>query len=255
MDRDERIEAGACAATDEHLLVVERLGVDLYRGQFDPLPPLPDEPEAVLEEVPAEPEVVGLPDAPPADEVVALGSEVVPTGGHEGEVLEVPFGDPVESPVLVPGEVSSPDGTLSVLPGSGSGTPVPVPVVALTPDAPPLVLPSPSPLPPLAEAEPLDVEVSLATEPFAPLRAGAVLLSLAPAERVALAAVPAAVGYVAPVAAPVGAVAAGEPAVVGDGAGEACRAAWACRTGAESVCWSSTAPPAVTTAAASRVAT
>jgi hypothetical protein len=238
MDRDERVQPGACAATDKHLLVVERLGVGLYRGQFDPLPPLPDEPDVVFEEVPVEPDVVGLPDAPPADEVVALGSEVVLTGGTDVVPSEVPSGVPVGSPVVVPGEVSSPDGTLPVLPGNGIGAPVPVPVVELTPEAPPLVLPSPSPLPPLAEADAVLVELSSLTEPRAVLRAGAVLLCVVLGERGAEAAeraMPAPAGLVASVAAPVGAVAVGELTGAGAGAREACRTAWACRAGAESV--------------------
>jgi hypothetical protein len=58
-----------------------RLGVRLYRGQFEPLPALPEEPDAVFESVPVEPLTGGLPAEPPADEVAAFGSEVVLTAG------------------------------------------------------------------------------------------------------------------------------------------------------------------------------
>jgi hypothetical protein len=58
-----------------------RLGVKLYRGQFEPLLPPPEVPDPVFEEEAVEPVTGELPAEPPAEEVVAFGFEVVLTGG------------------------------------------------------------------------------------------------------------------------------------------------------------------------------
>jgi hypothetical protein len=84
VDRDERVQARTRAAPDEQLLVVERFRVRLYRDQLEPLLPLPEEAAPVLESVPVELVTGGLPADPPAEEVVALGPEVVLTGGPYG---------------------------------------------------------------------------------------------------------------------------------------------------------------------------
>ena len=162
MDRDEREQTGAHATPHEHLLVVQRLGIVGYRGQFgsEPLLELPaEEPVAVADE----PEVVGLPDPPPAEEVVAFGSDVEVTGGV-GELSE-----PSPSLLLVlpsPVELSPPDGRMPlvadgvvevVVPGSVVVVPVPVPS-PVVPSS-----PVPTPFPPVVGASFAAAEVSCAT--------------------------------------------------------------------------------------------
>lgn len=154
--------------------MIERLRVGLglsYSDQFDPLPPLPEEPDALFEEVPVEPDVVGLPEEPLADEAVAFGSEVVVTGGIEGALDVVPSGVPLEPAPAGPVGVLSPDGTEAVLPGSGVGTPTPLSSgvePALTAPSTLLASPDPSALPPVAGVEPV-VELTCVTEPLAGL--------------------------------------------------------------------------------------
>jgi hypothetical protein len=161
MDRDEREQPGAHATPHEHLLVVQRLGIVRYRGQFgsEPLLLPPAEPVEVADE----PEAVGLPDPPPAEEEVAFGSDVEVTGGVAG------LSEPSPVPLLVlplPVELSPPDGRMplvvdgvveAVVPGSVVVEPVPVlsPVVPSSP--------APTPFPPVVGASFSAAEVSCAT--------------------------------------------------------------------------------------------
>jgi hypothetical protein len=162
VDRHERVQARARAAPDEQLLVVKRVGVRLYRDQFEPLLPLPEEVDPVLESVPVEPVTGGLPAEPPAEAVVALGSEVTLAGGTEvvpGWPLAVPVEPSVGSvPVVVPS-------VLGVVSEPVVGAPASV-GIELPPSAVPSV-PSPRPPPPVGGTDSLTLEVSCFTRPTA----------------------------------------------------------------------------------------
>jgi hypothetical protein len=142
--------------------VVQRLGIVGYRGQFgsEPLLELPaEEPVAVADE----PEAVELPDPPPAEEVVAFGSDVEVTVG----VAELSEPSPLLLLVLPPPvELSPPDGRMPLVADGVVEVIVPGSVVVLPA---PVLLPvvpsslAPTPLPPVVGASFAAADVSCAT--------------------------------------------------------------------------------------------
>lgn len=149
--------------------MVERLGirrwVRLYRGQLEP----PEGAEPAFEYVLVELMTGELPDEPPAEEVVAFGSDVGLRVGTDELLVDPPAAVPVELPSLpVPVDVLTPSGVVSGVPVTV--VTAPDSVGAELPSVVPLVgsVPSPSVLPPVVGVELSPAELScLSTLPTA----------------------------------------------------------------------------------------